>query len=170
MKKAVVVLSLVIFAVCLIMAAVNAADREEKIIVCKECGEAFTLTADEQEFYAERGLPEPNVCKSCKSASAAARTGPEIIHRCKMCGAEFHSKVDLAPGAVHLCSECFKRIRVPSHSIPTAEEKHGKSVRTMLPFARRTPKFAIHTGAVMTVSPVVRPFSSEYGREKRSLR
>ena len=30
---------------------------EDKILVCKECGNEFTFTAGEQEFYAERGAP-----------------------------------------------------------------------------------------------------------------
>ena len=29
---------------------------EDKILVCKECGNEFTFTAGEQEFYAERGF------------------------------------------------------------------------------------------------------------------
>ena len=31
---------------------------EDKTLVCKECGKEFVFTAGEQEFYAERGLPE----------------------------------------------------------------------------------------------------------------
>mgnify|MGYP000000759409 CR=1 FL=1 len=37
---------------------------EDKILVCKECGNEFTFTAGEQEFYAERGFQnEPQRCK-----------------------------------------------------------------------------------------------------------
>ena len=40
---------------------------EDKILVCKECGNEFTFTAGEQEFYAERGFQnEPQRCKACR--------------------------------------------------------------------------------------------------------
>ena len=53
---------------------------EDKILVCKECGNEFTFTAGEQEFYAERGFQnEPQRCKACrdarKNAARAARLG-----------------------------------------------------------------------------------------------
>ena len=42
---------------------------EDKTLVCKECGNEFTFTAGEQEFYAERGFQnEPQRCKSCRDA------------------------------------------------------------------------------------------------------
>ncbi len=42
---------------------------EDKTLVCKECGNEFTFTAGEQEFYAEKGfVNEPQRCKSCRDA------------------------------------------------------------------------------------------------------
>lgn len=42
---------------------------EDKILKCKDCGEEFTFTAGEQEFYAERGFQnEPQRCKNCRDA------------------------------------------------------------------------------------------------------
>ena len=35
---------------------------EDKILVCKECGNEFTFTAGEQEFYAERGFQNEPEC------------------------------------------------------------------------------------------------------------
>ena len=29
---------------------------EDKVLVCKDCGQEFTFTAGEQEFYAEKGF------------------------------------------------------------------------------------------------------------------
>ena len=44
---------------------------EDKILVCKECGNEFTFTAGEQEFYAERGFQnEPQRCKACRDVKA----------------------------------------------------------------------------------------------------
>lgn len=37
---------------------------EDKTLVCKDCGNEFTFTAGEQEFYAEKGFEnEPSRCK-----------------------------------------------------------------------------------------------------------
>ena len=42
---------------------------EDKTLVCKECGNEFTFTAGEQEFYAEKGfVNEPQRCKACRDA------------------------------------------------------------------------------------------------------
>lgn len=41
---------------------------EDKKIICKDCGQEFTFTAGEQEFYKEKGFYEPVRCKSCRKA------------------------------------------------------------------------------------------------------
>ena len=42
---------------------------EDKVLVCKECGQEFVFSAGEQEFYAERGFQnEPQRCKPCRDA------------------------------------------------------------------------------------------------------
>lgn len=42
---------------------------KDKTIVCKDCGQDFTFTASEQEFFAEKGFTnEPQRCKTCRSA------------------------------------------------------------------------------------------------------
>lgn len=39
---------------------------EDKILTCKECGEKFTLTVDDQKWYEEKGYKEPKRCKLCR--------------------------------------------------------------------------------------------------------
>ena len=71
---------------------------EDKILVCKECGNEFTFTAGEQEFYAERGFQnEPQRCKACRDArkNAARARVP------------FEPKSDRPV----YCSECFAKMR-----------------------------------------------------------
>ena len=56
----------------------------DKTLTCADCGQEFTFTASEQDFYAERGFTEPRRCGSLprrpqgRSATprAAARTAP----------------------------------------------------------------------------------------------
>lgn len=45
----------------------------DKTITCRDCGQAFTFTAGEQAFYAERGYSEPQRCPSCRAARKAQR-------------------------------------------------------------------------------------------------
>ena len=70
---------------------------EDKILTCKECGNEFTFTAGEQEFYAERGFQnEPQRCKACRDARKNATCGREAK-------VPFQPKTDRPV----FCSECF---------------------------------------------------------------
>lgn len=43
--------------------------KEDKTIVCKDCGQEFVFTVGEQEFYEEKGFTnEPVRCKACRAA------------------------------------------------------------------------------------------------------
>jgi CxxC-x17-CxxC domain-containing protein len=46
----------------------------DRTITCRDCGEAFTFTAGEQAFYAERGYSEPQRCANCRAERKAQRT------------------------------------------------------------------------------------------------
>ncbi len=39
---------------------------QDKELVCKDCGQTYTFTAGEQEFYQSRGFSEPVRCKACR--------------------------------------------------------------------------------------------------------
>lgn len=42
-------------------------------IVCKDCGNEFTFTAREQEFYKEKGFSNPVRCKECREKRKALK-------------------------------------------------------------------------------------------------
>jgi len=47
---------------------------EDKILKCKECGQEFTFTAGEQEFYAQKGFQnQPARCGPCRRARKRER-------------------------------------------------------------------------------------------------
>jgi CxxC-x17-CxxC domain-containing protein len=47
----------------------------DRIISCVDCGQEFSFTAGEQEFYAQRGFSEPpKRCPSCRAARKAQRS------------------------------------------------------------------------------------------------
>lgn len=45
----------------------------DKTLTCADCGQEFTFTASEQQFYADRQFSEPRRCASCRAARKAAR-------------------------------------------------------------------------------------------------
>ncbi|HEX9037552.1 MAG TPA: zinc-ribbon domain containing protein [Ktedonobacterales bacterium] len=97
---------------------------EDKTLRCRDCGQEFTFSAGEQEFYQQRGLlNEPGRCPSCRaahrSAMAASRASGERGVRemfktvCAECGSE--AQVPFIPKTEKpvYCSSCFEKVRVP---------------------------------------------------------
>jgi CxxC-x17-CxxC domain-containing protein len=46
----------------------------DKVLTCADCGQEFTFTASEQDFYAQRGFTEPRRCPTDRAARKAARS------------------------------------------------------------------------------------------------
>ncbi len=47
---------------------------QDKTLNCRDCGEDFVFTANEQEFYASKGFEnEPGRCPSCRAARKQQR-------------------------------------------------------------------------------------------------
>lgn len=42
-------------------------------LTCRDCGQTFTFTSGEQDFYASRGFSEPTRCADCRAARKAQR-------------------------------------------------------------------------------------------------
>jgi CxxC-x17-CxxC domain-containing protein len=49
-------------------------ELSDRTITCRDCGQAFTFTAGEQAFYAERGYTDPQRCASCRAARKSQRS------------------------------------------------------------------------------------------------
>ncbi len=43
----------------------------DKEVTCKDCGNPFTITSGEQEFFASRDMVNPKRCKPCRRAKKA---------------------------------------------------------------------------------------------------
>lgn len=55
----------------------------DKTLVCKDCGQEFTFTAGEQEFYAEKGFTnEPQRCKPAVTRARALPGATAAAARC----------------------------------------------------------------------------------------
>ena len=49
-------------------------EKQDKTIVCKDCGKEFVFTVGEQNFYEEKGFNnEPVRCKECRENRKAER-------------------------------------------------------------------------------------------------
>jgi CxxC-x17-CxxC domain-containing protein len=49
---------------------------DNKVLVCKDCGNSFDFTVRDQQFYQEKGFAnEPQRCRDCRSARKSQREG-----------------------------------------------------------------------------------------------
>ena len=46
---------------------------QDKTLTCADCGQEFTFTSSEQQFYADRQFSEPRRCPACRATRKAAR-------------------------------------------------------------------------------------------------
>lgn len=83
-------------------------------ITCRDCGQNFTFTEGEQEFYNSRNLSAPQRCKSCRDAR---KNAPKEMHDavCAQCGAAcqvpFKPRAESEGGRPILCRDCFMKSR-----------------------------------------------------------
>jgi len=84
----------------------------DKTLVCKECGQEFTFTAGEQEFYAEKGFEnEPQRCKECRMARKNAKnatTRQMFDAVCAQCGKACQVPFEPKTERPIYCSDCFR--------------------------------------------------------------
>jgi len=90
---------------------------QNQTIQCKDCGQEFTWTAEEQEFYQQKGFNAPVRCKDCRAKARAAFNGGQggggarqsFPITCSNCGAKdtvpFQPRGDKAV----LCRDCFRK-------------------------------------------------------------
>jgi CxxC-x17-CxxC domain-containing protein len=103
----------------------------DKTLTCRDCGNPFTFTEGEQEFFAQRGFTnEPGRCPECRAARKGQRggtsydsdrgysgggytRGPREMFSavCSECGQT--AQVPFQPRADKpvYCSSCFERVR-----------------------------------------------------------
>ncbi len=93
---------------------------EDKTLVCRECGDSFTFSSGEQEFYQNRGLVnEPARCPSCRAARRRGGGGgfqsdqPRTMYPavCASCGRETEVPFQPRQGRPVYCNDCFRSVR-----------------------------------------------------------
>ncbi len=96
---------------------------EDKSLTCADCGQEFTFTSGEQEFYASRGLQnEPRRCPDCRRSRKADRYGdgggygsraPRRMFpvTCAQCGKDTEVPFEPREDRPVYCSECYNTVR-----------------------------------------------------------
>ncbi len=88
----------------------------DKQLTCRDCGQAFTWTAGEQEFYQQKGFSNPPVrCPACRQAKRTNRFGggPRQMFdvTCAKCGKPAQVPFEPKGDKPVYCSDCFKEMR-----------------------------------------------------------
>jgi CxxC-x17-CxxC domain-containing protein len=96
---------------------------QDKQLNCVDCGNPFTFTAREQEFFASKGYAnEPKRCLNCRqkrrtTTGADGMTGSPAPRQmypavCAQCGKECQVPFQPRQGKPVYCSECYSASRV----------------------------------------------------------
>lgn len=92
---------------------------QDKSIQCADCGNSFTFTAREQEFFQSKGyVNEPKRCPTCRQNRRSSRPGsssgaPRQMYPavCAQCGKDTEVPFEPRNGRPVYCSECYSRTR-----------------------------------------------------------
>lgn len=57
--------------------------REDKVLECRECGNKFVWSEEEQELYEERDLSKPSYCPICRGKFEAEKKFKEKVEKIK---------------------------------------------------------------------------------------
>ena len=96
----------------------------DKSLQCSDCGATFTFSAEEQEFFAQKGyVNEPKRCPNCREARKAERSGSRSYQNyssprrqmfpavCAECGKDTQVPFEPREGKPVYCSECYNKNR-----------------------------------------------------------
>jgi CxxC-x17-CxxC domain-containing protein len=93
---------------------------KDQSIQCKDCGAQFTWTAEEQDFYQQKGFSAPVRCKDCRVKARASfndRHGSNGGQRqsypitCSQCGKQDTVPFQPRGDRPVLCRDCFQKNR-----------------------------------------------------------
>ena len=89
---------------------------QDKTLTCADCGQSFTFTAGEQEFFQSKGYTnEPRRCPTCRasrrSESSGVARGPRQMYpaTCAQCGKQTEVPFEPRNGRPVYCSDCFSK-------------------------------------------------------------
>ena len=97
----------------------NYQNFQDQQLTCADCGQTFVFSAEDQEFYAQRGFSTPKRCSECRSARKASsqRGGgqrrsfdrPKYTVTCSACGCETTVPFEPKGDRPVYCSDCYRK-------------------------------------------------------------
>jgi CxxC-x17-CxxC domain-containing protein len=91
---------------------------QNQTITCKDCGTQFVWTAEEQEFYQQKGFNPPLRCKDCRAKARAnfnngGQGGQRQMYEitCSNCGNKDTVPFQPRGDRPVLCRDCFQKKR-----------------------------------------------------------
>ena len=99
---------------------------ENREVACLDCGVQFAFSAEDQEFFAQKGYSEPKRCPACREARKAnssrggGRSGggsrggygggerPQYRVTCSACGCDTTVPFEPKGGRPVYCSDCYR--------------------------------------------------------------
>ena len=73
-------------------------------LLCSDCGQSFTFTSEDQDFFRDRGYSAPKRCKACRQAKKNEQTGG---------GGGGGYQRSSSQGTSVICSGCGQQTTVP---------------------------------------------------------
>ena len=89
---------------------VSETNMSDQTLTCTDCGQQFTFTESEQEFYQSKGFSTPGRCPSCRAARKAARNSGGGYGGSSYGGGGYGGERQMYPA---VCAQCGKQTEVP---------------------------------------------------------
>ena len=92
-------------------------------IECADCGQSFTFSAEDQEYFSQKGYSTPKRCSSCRTARKNQAGGsrgnnrsrggynnsrPQYRVTCSACGCETTVPFEPKGDRPVYCSDCYR--------------------------------------------------------------
>ncbi len=98
----------------------NQQNYVDQQLECADCGQVFTFSAEDQEFYAQKGYSTPKRCSGCRAARKASSSNssrrnnfrgerPQYKVTCSACGCETTVPFEPRGDKPVYCSDCYRR-------------------------------------------------------------
>lgn len=97
---------------------------QDKSLQCCDCGKTFTFSAQDQEFFAQKGYTnEPKRCPDCRQARKSDRFGSSggrssygaprqmFPATCSQCGKSTEVPFQPRGDKPVYCSDCYRKVR-----------------------------------------------------------
>ena len=103
---------------------------KDKTLECSDCGNTFTFSVEEQEFFHSKGYTnDPKRCPECRQARKSSHYGNsgssygngnygyraprQMFHAvCADCGKETEVPFEPREGRPVYCSDCYRKVRL----------------------------------------------------------